>query len=29
VNNGSVDNPEDAQAQQMRDMLIEEIENEE
>jgi len=29
VNNGSVDNPEDAKAQQMRDMLIEEIENEE
>jgi len=29
VNNGSVDNPEDAQARQMRDMLIEEIENEE
>jgi hypothetical protein len=29
VNNGSVDNPEDAQARQMRDMLIDEIESEE
>ncbi|MGB2427847.1 MAG: hypothetical protein ACPH9N_09255, partial [Alteromonas sp.] len=28
VNNGSVDNPEDAQARQLRDMLIEDIETE-